>query len=217
MGYGKAELERLPDGADMGLGCGNPLAIAELLPGETVLDLGSGGGIDCLLAAERVGPRGGVIGVDLTPGMLSKARAIALQAGRPDIEFRLGRIEHLPVAEGSIDVIISNCVINLSPDKEQVFRDAFRVLKRGGRICVSDVVAIRPVPQRFLDDKGMVCGCMGGAATVGQLRSWLGGVGFVDTRIEIIERSRALIRDWAPGTGIEDYVASAMIRAAKPG
>jgi SAM-dependent methyltransferase len=216
MGYSKADLDLLPEGADLGLGCGNPMAIAELRPRETVVDLGSGGGIDCFPAAQRVGPEGRVIGVDMTPDMLSLARANADNAGISNVEFRLGEIEHLPIADASVDAIISNCVINLSPDKEQVFRDAFRVLKQGGRMCISDVVATRPVPQIFRDDEAMVCGCMGGAATVEQLRAWLDGIGFVDTRIDLNEKSRGFIKDWAPGSGIEDYVASAVIRARKP-
>jgi SAM-dependent methyltransferase len=216
MGYSKAELDLLPEGADMGLGCGNPMAIAELRPGETVVDLGSGGGIDCFLAAERVGTEGRVIGVDMTPDMVSAARANADTVGASNVEFRQGEIEHLPIADGTVDVIISNCVINLSPDKEQVFRDAFRVLKQGGRIRVSDVVATRPIPQKFRDDEGMVCGCMGGAATVEQLRTWFDEIGFVEVRIDIKEQSRVLIKEWAPGTGIEDHVVSALILARKP-
>ena len=216
MGYGTADLDELPAGADMGLGCGNPMAIADPRPGETVVDLGSGGGIDCFLAAQRVGPEGRVIGVDMTPAMVSTARANADAAGASNVEFRLGRIEHLPIADGTADVIISNCVINLSVDKAQVFRDAFRVLKRGGRIGVSDVVATRPIPPKFRDHEGMVCGCMGGAATAAQLRAWLDGIGFVDARVDVDEQSRAFIKDWAPGSGIENYVAAALIGARKP-
>ncbi len=216
MGYSKAELDLLPEGADMGLGCGHPVAIAELRPGEMVVDLGSGGGIDCFLAAEWVGAEGRVIGVDMTPNMVSAARANADTMGISKVEFRQGEIEHLPIADGTVDVIISNCVINLSPDKEQVFRDAFRVLKQGGRIRVSDVIATRPIPQKFRNDEGMVCGCMGGAATVEQLRTWFDEIGFVEVRIDIKEQSRALIKEWAPGTGIEDYVVSALILAHKP-
>ena len=216
MGYSEAELDLLPEGVDMGLGCGNPMAIADLRPRETVVDLGSGGGIDCFLAAEQVGPEGHVIGVDMTPDMLSKARANADKMGKPNVEFRLGEIEHLPIADGTVDVIISNCVINLSPNKEQVFRDAFRVLKRGGRIRVSDVVATRLIPKKFSEDEGMICGCMGGAATVEQLRSWFDEIGFVDARIDVKEQSRAVIKEWMPGSGIEEYVASAEILARKP-
>jgi len=216
MGYADADLDLLPDGADMALGCGNPMAIAELRPGETVADLGSGGGIDCFLAADRVGPEGHVIGVDMTPDMISKARRNADKAGKPNVEFRLGEIEHLPIADGSVDVIISNCVINLSPDQEQVFRDAFRVLKPGGRIRVSDVVATREIPQQFRDDDGLICGCMGGASTIEQITTWLADIGFVDTTIEVAEQSRGFIKNWAPGTGIERFVASASILARKP-
>ncbi len=215
-GYSNTELEAVPDGANMGLGCGNPSAIAAIKPGETVLDLGSGGGFDCFLAAKQVGGKGRVIGVDMTPEMLKKARANAQKAGFDNVQFRLGEIEHLPVADNSVDVIISNCVINLSPDKRQVFMEAFRILVPGGRLAVSDVVATGDLPREIKEDKEMLCGCISGAAKVEQLKAWLNEAGFGDVHIGIREESRHGIKEWAPGRGVENYVVSASINAVKP-
>ncbi|HEY1549197.1 MAG TPA: arsenite methyltransferase, partial [Kofleriaceae bacterium] len=170
LGYTASDLGAVPDGADMGLGCGNPNAIASLRLGETVLDLGAGGGFDCFLAARAVGPSGHVIGVDMTPDMVTLARSNARKIAATNVEFRLGEIEHLPVADGSIDVVVSNCVINLSPEKQAVFDEAFRVLRVGGRIAISDIAAIAAMPEALQRDAAAVCGCIGGAAPIDELR-----------------------------------------------
>lgn len=216
MGYSAAEIADLPEGADLGLGCGNPQAIAALRPGETVLDLGSGGGIDCFLAARQVGESGRVIGVDMTAEMLERARENAKAAGMRNVEFRLGEIEHLPVADGEVDVILSNCVINLSPDKPAVFREAFRVLAPGGRLAISDIVATAPLPQEVRENVELHLGCMAGAALIDELETMLAEVGFTDIRITPNEASRELIREYVPGAGLEDYVVSATIEAVRP-
>ena len=216
LGYSDADIESVPEGANMGLGCGNPTAIAALQPGETVLDLGSGGGFDCFLAAGRVGAEGRVIGVDMTPEMVSKARKNAEQGGYANVEFRLGEIEHLPVADSSVDVIVSNCVINLSPDKRAVYREAFRVLRPGGRLAISDVVTTAPLPEELRSDPALLAGCVAGAMQVDELEAILHEAGYADIRIEPKAESREFIRQWAPGRRIEDYVASANIEATKP-
>jgi SAM-dependent methyltransferase len=216
MGYSSRELEGVVEGANLGLGCGNPTAIGNLEPGETVLDLGSGGGFDCFLAAKKVGDTGRVIGIDMTPQMLSKARQNAAKMEAANVEFRLGEIEHLPVADNSIDVIISNCVINLSPEKGQVFQEAFRVLKPGGRLAVSDVVATARMPEQLREQAALLTGCIAGAETVERIRRLLDEAGFRDVSIELKDRSRELIGGWFPGSGAENYVASADIRAIKP-
>lgn len=216
LGYSEAELAQVPQGADMGLGCGNPRAIAALQRGETVLDLGSGGGLDAFLAAAEVGDQGHVIGVDMTPTMLSKARANADKGDYRNVEFRLGEIEHLPVADASVDVIISNCVINLSPDKKRVFQDAWRVLKPGGRLAISDVVAGCELPEEIKNDAHLYSACIGGASTMETLRALLDECGFVDIKIIPKDSSHEFIRDWVPGRAIEDFVLSAYIEAVKP-
>lgn len=216
LGYSSADLGAVPAGANLDLGCGNPQAIAALRPGETVLDLGSGAGFDAFLAARAVGGSGRVIGVDMTHEMLAKARENARTAGYANVEFRLGEIEYLPVADASVDVIISNCVINLSPDKPQVFREAFRVLQAGGRLAISDVVATAELPAAVRQDLALYTGCMAGASQIGELEAMLQGAGFVDIRIEPKDASREFIRDWAPGRRVEDYVVSASIEAVKP-
>ena len=216
LGYSGDEISAVPEGADMGLGCGNPQAIAQLRAGEIVLDLGCGGGFDCFLAARRVGESGRVFGVDMTPEMVSKARENARKGGYPNVEFRLGEIEHLPVADASVDVVMSNCVINLSPDKQQVFRDAFRVLRANGRLAVSDIVAVKPLPARISDDPDAYSGCVAGAALTNDVKNMLREAGFVDVSVEVREDSVRFIRDWFPGTGMEEYVRSAMITARKP-
>ncbi|MGE0223685.1 MAG: arsenite methyltransferase [Acetobacteraceae bacterium] len=216
MGYSEADLAAIPDGANLGLGCGNPQAIAAMRPGEVVIDLGSGAGFDCFLAARQVGGTGRVIGVDMTHEMLAKARANARAIGAANVEFRLGELEHLPIADNTADVILSNCVINLVPDKAQVFREAFRVLKPGGRLAISDVVNTAPLSPDLQADKALICGCVVGAAPAPQIEAWLAEAGFRDIRVTVKPESRELIATWAPGRGVEDYVASAIIEAVKP-
>ena len=216
LGYTENDLEAVPEGADMGLGCGNPRAIASIRPGETVLDLGSGGGFDCFLAAAETGEQGHVIGVDMTPAMISKARANAHKGQYHHVEFRLGEIENLPVADNSVDVIISNCVINLSPDKPRVFAEAFRVLRPGGRLAISDVVASTELPEAIRNDLALYSGCMAGASQLDALHAMLAEAGFEQIRIAPKDESKAFIKDWAPGRGVEDYVLSATIEAVKP-
>ncbi|MDZ4199128.1 MAG: arsenite methyltransferase [Kiritimatiellia bacterium] len=215
LGYSKKEMDAVPDGADLGLGCGNPQAIAGLKKGEVVLDLGAGGGFDCFLAARQVGPRGKVIGVDMTPEMVSKARENARKGKFKNVEFRLGEIEHLPVADSSVDVILSNCVINLSPDKEQVYREAFRVLKPGGRLAISDVVAIQPIPKAVRTDLDKHSGCVAGALHVRKLERVLSDAGFHDGRVGVKEQSKKFIKDWFPGIGLERYLRSADVQGVK--
>jgi len=217
LGYSEEDLKNVPAGADMGLGCGNPRAIASIKPGETILDLGSGGGFDCFLAATETGANGQVIGIDMTPAMISKARNNAVKGQYNQVEFRLGEIEHMPVANDTADVIISNCVINLSPDKKQVFSEAFRVLKPGGRLAISDVVASTELPEEMKQDQALYSGCIAGASLVAELQSILEECGFEKISIAPKDESKEFIKDWAPGSGAEDYVLSATIEAVKPG
>jgi len=216
LGYSDQEVAEVPAGSDMGLGCGNPKAIAALQPGEVVVDLGSGGGFDCFLAAREVGEQGSVIGVDMTPDMLSKARGNAVKGEFGNVEFRLGEIEYLPVADATADVIISNCVINLSPDKAQVFREAFRVLKPGGRLAISDVVATTELPEQMRQDEQLISGCIGNASLIAELEDYMSSAGFSDIRIVPKDESREFIKDWVPGKNIQDFVISANIEALKP-
>jgi SAM-dependent methyltransferase len=216
MGYSAAELAAVPEGANLGLGCGNPQAIAALRSGEVVVDLGSGAGFDCFLAARQVGPAGRVIGVDMTHEMLKKARGNAARLGVDNVEFRLGEIEHLPIADHTADVIMSNCVINLVPDKAQVYREAYRVLKPGGRLAISDVVNIARLSNDLAEDPSLLCGCIAGAAPAEQVEAWLAETGFVDIRVGVKPESREMIAGWAPGRGIENHVASASVQATKP-
>lgn len=216
IGYSEEDLNKVPSGADMGLGCGNPRAIASLKTGETVVDLGAGGGFDCFLAAHEVGESGRVIGIDMTPDMLSKARNNAEKGQFKNVEFRLGEIEHLPLADDTVDVIISNCVINLSPNKPQVFLDAFRVLKPGGRLAISDVVATVELPEAMRNDPALIAGCMGNASLISELETMIKAAGFTDVRIEPKDESKDFIRDWAPDHNVTDYVVSATIEGIKP-
>lgn len=216
LGYAAADLAAIPVGANLNLGCGNPFAIASIKRGETVLDLGSGAGFDAFLAARQLDGTGRVIGVDMTPVMISKARENAEQAGLHNVEFRLGEIEHLPVSDASVDLIISNCVINLSPDKPQVFRETFRVLKRGGRLALSDIVAHAPRPDDLRHDTHRYTGCVAGAAMVHELRVMLAEAGFGGIKITKKTESRELINDWTEGGNAGNFVTSAIIEAVKP-
>ena len=217
LGYSEGDLAAVPKGADMGLGCGNPRAIASIKAGETIIDLGSGGGFDCFLAAAETGETGRVIGVDMTPTMISKARDNAARGKYNHVEFRLGEIENLPVADNTVDVIISNCVINLSPNKARVFEETFRVLKSGGRLAISDVVASTELPDEMREDLMLYSGCMAGASLISDIETILADCGFTDIKITPKDESKDFIKDWAPGRGVEDYVLSASIEAVKPG
>jgi arsenite methyltransferase len=216
MGYSPSETSAVPEGANLGLGCGNPQALAAIKPGEIVLDLGSGAGFDAFLAARAVGPSGRVIGVDMTPEMISKARMNQTKGASANVEFRLGEIENLPVADATADVVISNCVINLSPDKRRVFQEAFRVLKPGGRLAVSDIVALAPIPAELREDWALYTGCVSGASLVEEIRAMLRDAGFADIRIARKGESREIVGQWLPGRKVEDFVASASIEAVKP-
>jgi len=187
MGYSEEELKSIPDDANLGLGCGNPTALASLKEGEVVLDLGSGGGLDCFLAAERVGKTGKVIGVDMTPDMISLARKNAAKGNVTNVEFRLGEIENLPVADGTIDVIISNCVINLSPDKSRVFEEAYRVLKTGGRLMISDIVLLKTLPNFIRESIDAYVGCVAGALIKNDYLSAITSAGF--EKVNIIDEN----------------------------
>ncbi len=219
LGYTSEQRAAIPEGADLGLGCGNPLAHAALQPGETVLDLGSGGGIDCFLAAREVGPSGRVIGVDMTPAMLERARANRARVNATNVEFRLGEIEHLPVADASVDVIISNCVVNLSPEKPQVFREALRVLKPGGRLVVSDLVLTRPLNDEMRRHVDLYVGCVAGASLKDEYLQLVRDAGFADVRV-VEEQGYAVGMDNLPAVSMErqafSAVTSVKVRAVKP-
>lgn len=216
LGYSKEDLNAVPEGSNLGLGCGNPKTIASIKKGETVIDLGAGGGFDCFLAARETGENGRVIGVDMTPDMVTRARANKEKMKAGNVEFRLGEIEHLPVKDNAADLIISNCVINLSPEKQQVFSDAFRVLKPGGRMAISDIVALKPLPEDVKQDLSMVSACIGGAATIEDTTLMLQKAGFEKIRITPQKISRELIDEWLPGSRAGEFVVSAYIEAKKP-
>jgi len=185
MGYTEQEINATPEGADLGLGCGNPTALASLKEGETVLDLGSGAGFDCFLAANKVGKSGKVIGVDMTPEMIDKARENAEKGDYKNVEFRLGEIEHLPVADNSVDVVVSNCVINLSPDKARVLKEIYRVLKPGGRIAISDLALLKELPEKIRDSVDAYVGCVAGALLIDDYKNIVEASGFQDVRLTV--------------------------------
>jgi len=215
VGYSEDDLQNVPEGANMGLGCGNPQAIAALKPGEVLVDLGSGGGFDCFLAARQVGAAGRVIGVDMTPEMVEKARRNAVAAGVANVTFRLGEVEHLPVADAEADVVLSNCVINLSTDKVQVFREAFRVLKSGGRLAIADIVAVADIPEDIRADVLLHAECVAGAARVEALEDMMRQAGFAQISIRLNSGSAQMMDQMFPGLGLGGVVASAAIEAIK--
>ena len=208
IGYSRKELDSVPQEANLNLGCGNPVALASLKEGEIVVDLGSGGGLDCFLAAKKVGTTGRVIGVDMTPEMLDKARANSKKSGNRNVEFRLGEIENLPVADGTADVIISNCVINLSPNKQQVFDEAFRVLKSGGRLMISDMVLLNMLPDDVKENVLAYVGCISGAELKTEYLQMMEKAGFKD--VKVIEETRMSIEDM-----LSDPTAKAVIKELK--
>jgi SAM-dependent methyltransferase len=232
VGYSAEELAALPEGANMGLSCGNPTALASLRPGEVVLDLGSGGGFDVFIAGRKVGPTGRAIGVDMTSDMLGKARkniaAYRERSGLDNVEFRLGEIEHLPVADNSVDVVISNCVINLSPEKPQVWREMARVLKPGGRVAVSDLALFKPLPQEVREMVEALVGCVAGAVLVSETERMAREAGLTDIRLKPKEGYVAAMTAWndplyqkivehlPAGSGPGDYITSLEVLASKP-
>lgn len=232
IGYSKEELDGMPEAANLGLSCGNPTAIAALKEGETVLDLGSGGGFDAFIAARKVGASGRVIGVDMTPAMIHRARdnnAVYTQAtGLKNVEFRLGEIEHLPVADASVDVVISNCVLNLSPDKPQVWKEIARVLKPGGRASISDLALLKPLPNEVLEMIEALVGCIAGAVLVQETKSYIQSAGLnvveIKTKSQYIETMASfhdplyqkIVQVLPAGTKPADYITSLDIKVAKP-
>ena len=225
IGYSDEEMDSVPEGANLGLGCGNPVALASLKEGETVIDLGSGAGFDCFLAASKVGTTGRVIGVDMTPEMLARARGNAEKGGYTNVEFRLGEIENLPAADNVADIIISNCVINLAPDKQQVFREAFRVLKPGGRIMVSDIVLKQALPESIITSVAAYVGCIAGASLMDLYFDAIESAGFTEVRVldeasfavESLETdpNTALLIDGLGLTQEESLALAAAVRSVK--
>ena len=216
LGYSPEELQSLPEGADLGLGCGAPLREARVEEGMTVLDLGSGAGIDVFMVGRLVGKNGRAIGVDMTPEMISRARKGAREGDLKNVEFRLGEIENLPVADASVDVVISNCVVNLSPDKARVFLEVFRVLRPGGRMVISDVVARFELPDEVRKNSELYSGCMAGAQTPEVIERLMKSAGFQEVKIDVREESRSFITSWAPGSNMADCVVSAVVSGQKP-
>lgn len=215
LGYSGADVDAAGE-ANLGLGCGNPKALASLAEGETVLDLGSGAGFDCFLAVREVGEEGRVVGVDMTPEMVERARENAAESEFDNVEFRLGEIEHLPVADGSVDVVISNCVVNLSPDKPRVFREAYRVLRPGGRLAISDVVLTAEVPAELRADPESVASCVAGASTIGKLEGMLDDAGFEAVDVSPKDDSDRFIREWDDERDLSEFLVSASITGRRP-
>ncbi len=220
IGYSEEELQAAPDGANLGVGCGNPTALASLRPGEVVVDLGSGAGFDAFLAARAVGPNGRVIGIDMTDAMLEKARENARNGGYPNVEFRKGTIEDLPLENESVDVIISNCVINLSPEKDRVFREAFRVLRPGGRLMISDIVLERPLPPELASNIDAYLGCVGGASVRGEYLETIGKAGFESVEIvgeaslgQAFSPDHPQVREGAEQLGVEPEKAHEILKS----
>jgi SAM-dependent methyltransferase len=215
-GYSDEDRDAVGSDAELSLGCGNPTAIAGLDEGDTVLDLGSGAGFDCFLAARAVGETGRVVGVDMTPAMIETARENLETSDAGNVEFRLGEIEHLPAADESVDVVISNCVVNLSPDKRQVFREAYRVLRPGGRLAISDIVLTGERPADWSADPDAVAACVGDAAPISDLEAMLSDAGFVDVTVEPKADDSASVPDRDDGNGPAGTAVSATIEAEKP-
>jgi len=216
IGYTDKELTGVPEGSNLGLGCGNPQAIAAFKKGETVLDLGSGAGFDVFLAARQVGEKGKVIGVDMTPKMISKARANAAKGNFKNVEFMLAEIENIPVPDNTADVVISNCVINLSPEKQKVFNESFRVLKAGGRLAITDNIATSELPEEIKNSLEHYSECISGAALIGDLEDMLKAAGFVKIKIKPIDKRKKLVNKGAQGNNINDFIVSVTIEAVKP-
>ena len=227
IGYSEDELASLPDGANLGLSCGNPTALASLKEGEIVLDLGSGAGFDCFVAAPKVGPSGKIIGVDMTPAMLETARENARKGGFSNVEFRLGEIENLPVADNSVDVVISNCVINLSANKRRVFEEILRVLKPGGRVSISDMALLKELPEKIRQSVEAYVGCVAGALQVDEYKRLVNESGLTGIKLTVSGSSactgtdtqdpigRAMIDQLAKGESLEDYAVSVLVEGYK--
>jgi len=219
IGYSGHDLAAAPEGANLGLGCGNPLALAQVKPGESVLDLGSGAGLDVFLAANRVGPAGQVIGVDMTLEMIERAQAHAVQGGYANVEFRLGDIEDLPVTDGSVDLVISNCVLNLVPDKPRAFREIVRVLKPGGRIAISDIVLDASLPDALRGDEDAWCSCIAGAVSRSDYLAALADAGLEDIRVVSEADAAELLAGDCCGAGapgLAGIVTSVQVVGRKP-
>lgn len=215
IGYSKEEMNNIPEEANLGLGCGNPQLIANIKEGETVVDLGSGVGFDCFLASKKVGPKGYVIGVDMTPEMIMKAREVSRENNYNNIDFRLGEIENLPIADNIADVVISNCVINLSPNKQRVYKEIHRILKNGGRIGISDIVLMKELTEEMKSDEKLYCGWVTGASSVEELKKYLQNAGFSEINIEIKKVSKEYEEKWGHNLNVGEYIMSASISARK--